>query len=250
MNEHIVEDFYLLDVDRTILKSTTFVEAYVYPALVARYANSEHAQRMIEAVRAEERQNRGQAFDYLTVYAEYMKQHDHTQSLMYQQLGNEILQRVRSETGAIDASFVRDILVEGSIELIRLLAAKKFWGFLTTGGPQTQQLKLMIIAAIVTQELGIVPRGLVIASEQKAHMIETVWYDAARQLFRIPEELSDAHVAMYARQVTMIDDKPKNLHHEHKAIATYLAHAAEAPAATDNDHHLRQSLLEIAGHLR
>lgn len=247
MSERIVDDFYLLDIDRTILKSTTFVEAYVYPALLSLYTNSDHAQRIIEAVKIEERQNRGQAFDYLAVYAQYMEQHSGGQELAYQDLAETILQRARDDRGVIGQACIQDILVEDSLRLVQVLNAKSLWGYLTTGGSQTQQLKLTIVEAIVAQELHIRSRGMVIASEQKAHMIETVWYDEARELFRIPDELSDADTTVYARRVTMIDDKPKNLRHTHTSISTYLAHAAETMITDDEGWGPRRSLGEIAG---
>lgn len=244
----ILERFVCLDVDRTILKSTTFAEAYVYPALVQIYSADNYpaapeAMRVIEAVQIEERRNRGRAFDYLAVYAEYMEQQG-WQPARYTQVADVIIAQARDASGRISEQFIDDILVAGTLELIKTLQSRTPWGFLTTGGQQTQRLKLTVIAAILQQELSITPRGMVIASEQKAEMINTVWRDPQVAGFRVPLELLEP--AQVARRVVMIDDKPKNLRHEGADIETFLVHAAEVPPADDEGFGPRRSLREVA----
>lgn len=237
----VVERFVCLDVDRTILKSTTFVEEYVYPALVDLYGDE--ARGMLEAVQQEERANRGRAFDYLAVCGEYMAQLGH-RAVAYEQVAQEILARASADYGRIPTLFIDDILVDGSLELVRLLDQAGRWGFLTTGGQQTQSLKLFILDQILVQELGIHSQGMVVSTEQKADMMDKVWRDPESGLFTLPDELTGG-TQLTARSLMMIDDKPKNLRHEGDNIETVLVVAAESNNQDDEGYGRRQTLNEV-----
>lgn len=245
----IIEHFVLLDVDRTILNSTTFVEDYVYGTLRSHYiaavpdVTEDAAQRVIDSVSQEERANRGKAFDYLAVYGEFMVARGAVLPT-YQTIAREILTNNRGEDGRIRQEFIQRILVPGTLELIQAIDASAPWGFLTTGGQQTQRLKLEILAAILEQECRVRSLGLVLSSEQKAHMVETVWYDETLAAYHIPRDLSPQPLA--AQRITLIDDKPKNLMHTASTITTHLVHAAELdPQPADEGHGPRRTLAEI-----
>lgn len=245
-----VDVFTALDLDRTILNSTKFFEAYIMPAVRTYYQrrDSGNVGGLMESIRRLEADARGKAFDFIAMLNETAPSFNLSplnisvlaQQLYEQHWGNEQQQQ----------AFVDDIFADGALDLIDALEEEpgSAWAFYTTGGVQTQTLKMQIVGAILREKRGIENvHAQIIASEHKAHDI-ALWYDEATGNFAIPHELTTT--VMAARQVRLIDDKAVNLQVDNvvssagNSMELILAKRAETPDAGG------ESLAEIAHRIR
>lgn len=227
--------FTVLDLDRTILKSTRFFEGYVLPAIEAYYGNSADntvVAKCIDTVRQQEQQRRGQAFDFIAAFDE-VAQSRALPSLDSAQLAEQVLRANRRD----DGEFINDIIASGGIELVRALQAEpeSAWAFYTTGGQQTQTLKLRVMQAIFDIYETTPMRWQIIATEHKARDIARNWYDKTTGLFRVPEAL--AGEPAQAQRIRVIDDKTANVALEEgieggSMIEAVLVHRAESADET------------------
>ena len=243
-----LQTFTVLDLDRTILKSTTFFEKYVMPAIAAYYADLTDAS-VISAIMAvitrREQQQRGQAFDFIAVFNEIASEKN-IPMLDSASLAEQLLKANVHEDGL----FVEDIIADGGIELLQALDAepRSAWGFYTTGGQQTQSLKLYVMRRLLEEHYVKPPlHWQIISSEHKADTIAREWHDEETGQFTIPEQL--AGELTRAEQIRVIDDKSVNTHVSayntaSAGIKTFLVQRAESADTTG------VSLTTVAQHIR
>lgn len=214
-NELSIDCFIAVDVDRTTLRSNELFEQHIVPAL---YQIAEeqlagdpealnHRGQIIDTLVRDTVENIGKSFDFLTAYNQRIGS---AYYLSHQQLAQQLIKRLSSgqrlDRSAIDSLLAVNAL--GVLEQIEQLVAGH-WGFITSGGDATQNLKLVVLERILQQELNLPLRAQVVSTEHKARDIDTVWRQADGR-FLVPTELT-AGRRVLADRVVMIDDKPKNL---------------------------------------
>lgn len=209
-----IDYFTAIDLDRTILNSGVFLEKFVEPGLEVLYheygAQEVWLKCMLDQLQHENTIQTGNAFDFIQ-YIDDKAREVGVPEISIGRLTNIILDTDRNETGLVRQEFIAQILAPGALELIAALNGEPngLWGFLTTGGPLTQELKLGVVGRIIEQEIGVVPRVRIISTEQKARDIKG-WYSSEHGGFHIPRDMVDGR-DVYSPNVRLIDDKQKNL---------------------------------------
>lgn len=245
LTEHVTI-FTGLDLDRTILKSTTFFQKYAIPHIGLYYPddhNNELADDGIDRVIVDtihtEKNSRGRAFDFVGYFNEQAAKRGHEKLDVYR-LAEQIVDANRAEDGGITDKFVDDILADGALDLISVLQDEEEgrWAFLTSGGEMTQTLKLAVVGIIVQERMGILARARIVSTESKAREAVDQWYDRSDGKFVVPADMvDDRH--MRVDYVRIIDDKERNLSfdkdhpHGHR-VATILVHPQELEPHADS----------------
>ena len=196
-----------IDLDRTTLKSTSLLYNYIVPAIQATYGYDDS---VIKEVFEKEKLSRGRAFDFID-YINQLAARDGLKPVSIENLASVVVDHERDADKHIKPEFIDNIFVEHTLELIHVITNRKGeeWGFMTSGGDHTQNLKLGIARPIIKEHLGISPRAEVIATESKAETIMSEWYDAEFDAFRLPDAI-DREGLLFARRVRLLDDKPSN----------------------------------------
>lgn len=216
LNER-VSIFTGLDLDRTVLRSTTFFTQYAIRHIKLYYSgdHSEGVEDSIDELIAEtiyaEQKNRGNAFDFVGYFNDAAAMRGHEGIDVYR-LAEQIVDANRGKDEKILRGFIKDIIAEGALELIKALQEEEGgrWAFLTSGGEFTQTLKLAVVGIVIQDELGILARAQIISGESKAKDIVERWYDRSDDKFVVPPAMVDGlHVRVDS--VRVIDDKTKNI---------------------------------------
>lgn len=211
-----VRIFTCLDLDRTILKSTTFFANYVIPHIKQYYADDGSPEVPTEIEKAvgitidKEGRSRGMAFDFVGYFDERAKDAGYDELDIYS-LARQIVDANRDKDGGIKDEFVKDILADGALELISALEEEEdgLWAFLTSGGQLTQTLKLEVVKIIIRERLGISTQARIVSTESKAKEVVEEWHDRSDDLFVVPADMVNGrHVRV--EYVRIVDDKVKN----------------------------------------
>lgn len=213
-----IEYFTAVDVDRTVLNTSAFVEAVILPGIELYYADDkEWANDAIQDLTQQLALNIGNAFD-IFAYVNQRADESGKKVVDMRTLVQRVMSKHKNEKGHLSKDFIETIMAPGSLQLLKTLEEDPMtiWGFLTTGGEQTQTSKLLVINEIMREYIGVSANAQIIGTEHKAQDIAT-WYDAGRDDFTIPPELTDGR-QVYARHIRMIDDKRKNLQYDVHSI--------------------------------
>lgn len=232
VSPEVIDVYTAIDLDRTILKSTKLFYGYIVPALQRTYGYDD---KFIERVLAEEERLRGRAFDFVA-YVNKLACECQLPTIAIDEVVSEIVNQVRNTDGSIEQKFIEAIMQKGALELIGLLSSRprEAWGIMTSGGVQTQSLKLRILNEIIEASYQVSYPEEIIATEHKATTIMNQWYDRPRALFRIPPAVSTSTTPRMAKKVRLLDDKlinttiPAELQNLAEGrLETYLVQAAE-----------------------
>lgn len=228
-----VERFICVDVDRTVLKTTTLFTDYIVPALraIAEEDKTDNIERqnhhqIIDTLVRDMAENVGRSFDFLAVYNERTRGDI---KLSTEALASSVVNSM-CQDGKISEQAINGMLANKTIDVLIAIdnLPDSRWGFVTSGGEQTQTVKLLILEQILAQTAKLPLRAQIISTEHKTRDIDTVWRQA-NGLFAIPEELT-GKPEVFARSVIMIDDKPKNLVTEDTTnISTVLVEQLDMP---------------------
>jgi hypothetical protein len=209
----IVTTFTVIDLDRVLFKTKNFYENVMLPN-VARDCrlhtdDEELISKIVESARRAEIKNRGLAFDFCEFMQTQWQQHNFG-DFDYRDLARRLVDGDDVASGR--PLETKDIFADDATALIKAVAAEpdSQWGIMTSGGNPTQTLKLMVSGGLLAKEVQLIPRALIIQTENKAELIASQWYSDETGLFLVPEQLSDGR-KLFARRVRVIDDKPKNL---------------------------------------
>ena len=204
-----VDIFWLLDMDRTLLDSDA-LSHILYDLFELSPVEAALAQQMVD-------DNRGNSFDtfgYLQEnYGDRIASHKEreTGEYVYEQLVDAVLQKSTIE------ALREALLLPGAQELVDALDERALpYGVLTTGERVFQSFKL----ALLRRLLGHIDlRGKIVHPDDvadKTALMSSTYWDENRQVFILPEELTD--IPTHARAVVMVDDKTENLQTEHGNI--------------------------------
>ncbi len=211
-----LEKFICIDVDRCVLKTTTFFEKNIIKTLRA-LANEQcgsdkvafqRRSKVLETLQKDQAENVGMAFDFMAVYNERI---DEVHRVTAETMAERIVASM-SKDGKIMQDHIDAILADGALELIEAVheMPDTQWAFLTSGGETTQWVKLNVLSYIIQQELGIVPRAQIITTEHKARDIDTLWRGDNNEGFCIPGTIAGVD-SKVAQTIIILDDKGKNL---------------------------------------
>lgn len=228
----MVEIFICVDVDRTVLRSMRFFKEYVVPVWYdiafihgedPQIVAAEHT--LIDRIVLETSRGEGRAYDYMHTYFEAFPG---KRSLTIDAIGERILDSLRDENGLLQESRIETILAENTVKTLQKLRNPPLttWGFYTTGGDDTQHLKLYVINRILSEVAGLDSAGGITASEHKAKDIAS--WRGSDGSFSIPKDVAGIP-GVRANHVVLIDDKPKNFQGENlDNITTVLAQQLDA----------------------
>ncbi len=232
--------------DRTILKTGSFFELDLVPALRDFYSQQLEPAVLDEAIEqfADKYSNQtGGEFDSFQVISSITKLDAKPLEIA------DIILAKNTLDGELTAEFVDRQLVDGALELIKCLDREESsqWIIYTAGGESNQLCKLRVLSAIVKQELGIDISYKIVSSEPKAQAVIDNWFDADEDLFKLPAGLSDFEAA---ETIRIIDDKPKNLNFNHQSIGaekieTWLAQSAQADTVLEDSLNLQQIIAQL-----
>lgn len=225
-----VDLFVCIDVDRTVLKTTTLFSDYVEPVLGSLIAETrgddERGRQVMDTLLRDMKENTGKSFDFLAAYNERVNDDERIDAA---RLAEKLIESI-SRNGKINQDDIDRLLAPGAIDVIREIddLTKGQWGFITSGGQQTQELKTRLLENILVQAISIKPKFQIISTEHKARDIDTLWR-LDDHSFMVPRGLSEGETVV-ARHVVLIDDKAKNLAVENPSgITTILAEQLEMP---------------------
>lgn len=210
-----LERFFCIDVDRTILKTTTLFNSYIEPALQA-FARQQsqneqqlsQRQQIISTLVRDLNENVGKSFDFLAAYDERVSASDR---LSIDQLAERVVTMMKQDEEAKRRAVEDEILADGTLDLLAKIdqLPDSGWGFLTSGGIQTQGLKLRILEHLLARKHQLAFRAKILSTEHKTRDIDSIWRHP-EGYFVIPQDLSD-DTEVRAKRVMVIDDKPRNL---------------------------------------
>ena len=212
--------FTAVDVDKTVLNTLEFYNLAIWPSLATYFAVVEIEDSLATEVLGDlDRQiaeNDGKAFDIFQFLNEKMREIGAGEINM-SILKEQIIQDNSDENGNINSGFAEEILAPGALTLLKTLCddENEAWGFLTTGGTDTQGLKIGVLSKIVKQWLGVTPNARIISAEHKTQDIE-LWF-GEDDLFHIPRDLAGGDVIV-AERIRIIDDKLKNLQRQNQHL--------------------------------
>lgn len=195
----VVEEFVVLDLDRTLLDSTEV--AWFVLAGLASHGFSE--KRIKQAIGYIETQS-GKSFylfDYISQEFPEVKPGKLAAELL---LDERLLNKVRSR-----------LLCAGADELIEELNLHTVPHMILTYGEQDyQQFKISLLRKLVDKSTERLP-ALITQSENKSDWIVEAWFEPSREYAKIPDNVAGEDIQ--ARHVIIIDDKLQNTvtSHEH-----------------------------------
>ncbi len=247
MSERLYIDYFtVVDVDRTVLNTSAFVEAVILPGIELYYTDDHKwANDTVRDLTQQLALNIGNAFDVFT-YVNQRADESGKKTVDIRALVQRVMSKYKNEKGRLSRDFIETIMAPGSLQLLKTLEddPMTMWGFLTTGGEQTQTSKLLVINEIMREYIGVSANAQIIGTEHKAQDIAT-WYDAGRDAFEVPRELTDGR-QVYARHIRMIDDKRKNLQYDTHSIPEDRLHVYLAARYGVNSEPGAMSLIEVA----
>ena len=227
----LLDTYTVIDLDRTILKSTALFYQYIIPELSRSCGFSSLE---IEQVQAMERAQRGRAFDFIAYLAQLPPEAIQPR-VVVPELAKAIVDRQRDAKGLIQYGFVDAILVKGTLQLFEELSSRsnEQWGIMTSGGVLTQTLKSSIVSMIASELIDITFPVQIVSTEHKAQTIADDWYKPGLELYVLPESgVGDRDIA--ARTLRLLDDKQSNLSLDsnatsatHGSLELYHVQAAE-----------------------
>lgn len=215
-----VKYFTAVDVDKTVLNTLEFYNLAIRPSLTTYFEVVEIEERLatrtLDDLDRQIAENDGKAFDIFQFLNEKMREIG-AEEIDMSILEEQIIQDNSGENGNIDSVFAEEILAPGALTLLKMLCddENEAWGFLTTGGLDTQGLKIGVLSRIVEQWLGVTPNSRIISAEHKTQDIE-LWL-GEDNLFHIPYDLTGDDVIV-AERIRIIDDKLKNLQRQNQRL--------------------------------
>ncbi len=213
---NVLPVFTVMDLDRTIFKTTAFTNSYLHPHLLAYYdgPTQKIVAPIIDKLAQHEQDSRGQSFDFLQVLTSEMQ----GRGLLAPdaiEITRQILAANTTDDGRIKDSFIEDVLDVDIFKLATLLDDEGGWGIVTKGGRDAQSMKLAIVRAIFEDRNMRAPGALIVQSDKKTDQVLTLWYEdndfsASYGMFTIPLALVEDE-AVAASRLRIVDDKPENL---------------------------------------
>ncbi len=201
----LVEEFWAIDMDRTLLK-TDAMAMYLYEL----FAVPAEDRAGIDAHIAAQKGKSFDTFGYLSAnYPAVFDAHYRGERYDYEAMVDRLV-------SVYGAGALRDeLLLDGADRLLGVLEHRSIpYGILTTGEEVYQTLKCTVLRRLLARpELSVMIVHAATVAD-KTNFLATQYWDEARQLFRVPDEMSVR--PLQARKLVVVDDKEENLATAHR----------------------------------